>query len=177
VSPSTPRAENDLDPTDPSAPTAVGDLDVADLDTDPLDAVLAEEDAVDGLPDEELEVDLDDLHENLAGDDLDEDLDDEELDDELEDEALDEADEDADDDEDEDLDAADDVEEGTAPLALDPAFEDEDEDLAVVVVGDDEDDEDVDGLRDGEFVCRSCFLAKRETQLADPERMLCRDCA
>jgi hypothetical protein len=176
VSPSTPRAEDDLDPTDPSALSAVGDLDVADLDTDPLDAVLAEENAVDGLPDDELEVDLEEIDEDLAGDDLEEDLDDEELDDDLEDEVLEEADEDGDD-EDEDLDAAVDVEEGTAPLALDPAFEDEDEDLAAVVVGDDEDDEDVDGLRDGEFVCRSCFLAKRETQLADPERMLCRDCA
>lgn len=28
----------------------------------------------------------------------------------------------------------------------------------------------------GEFVCRSCFLVKSETQLADPKRLLCRDC-
>lgn len=28
----------------------------------------------------------------------------------------------------------------------------------------------------GEFVCRSCFLVKSESQLADPARMLCRDC-
>ena len=28
----------------------------------------------------------------------------------------------------------------------------------------------------GEFVCRSCFLVKSESQLADPTRMLCRDC-
>jgi hypothetical protein len=28
----------------------------------------------------------------------------------------------------------------------------------------------------GEFVCRSCFLVKSETQLADEARMLCRDC-
>jgi hypothetical protein len=28
----------------------------------------------------------------------------------------------------------------------------------------------------GEFVCRSCFLVKSETQLADPKRVLCRDC-
>lgn len=27
-----------------------------------------------------------------------------------------------------------------------------------------------------EFVCRSCFLVKRRTQLADPERQWCRDC-
>jgi hypothetical protein len=28
----------------------------------------------------------------------------------------------------------------------------------------------------GEFVCLSCFLVKNETQLADPKKMLCRDC-
>jgi hypothetical protein len=28
----------------------------------------------------------------------------------------------------------------------------------------------------GEFVCQSCFLVKSHSQLADPERMLCRDC-
>ncbi len=27
-----------------------------------------------------------------------------------------------------------------------------------------------------EFVCRSCFLVKHPNQLANPERMLCRDC-
>jgi hypothetical protein len=28
----------------------------------------------------------------------------------------------------------------------------------------------------GEFVCRSCFLVKSQTQLADKKRILCRDC-
>ena len=28
-----------------------------------------------------------------------------------------------------------------------------------------------------EFVCRSCYLVKARSQLADPERTLCRDCA
>ncbi len=28
----------------------------------------------------------------------------------------------------------------------------------------------------GEFVCQSCFLVKHRSQLADPERQLCRDC-
>ena len=28
----------------------------------------------------------------------------------------------------------------------------------------------------GEFVCQSCFLVKRQTQLADRRRKLCRDC-
>jgi hypothetical protein len=30
--------------------------------------------------------------------------------------------------------------------------------------------------RPGEFVCRSCFLVKHPSQLADAERMLCSDC-
>lgn len=60
-----------------------------------------------------------------------------------------------------------------------PSFDDEDdEDVVRVVVDDDEDDDpDADGLRAGEFVCRSCYMAKRESALADPKRMLCRDCA
>jgi hypothetical protein len=28
----------------------------------------------------------------------------------------------------------------------------------------------------GEFVCQSCFLVKHQSQLADKERQLCRDC-
>jgi hypothetical protein len=28
-----------------------------------------------------------------------------------------------------------------------------------------------------EFVCKSCFLVKHQSQLADPKRMLCKDCA
>src|SRR5579862_5529479 len=28
----------------------------------------------------------------------------------------------------------------------------------------------------GEFVCRSCFLVKHPSQLADKKKMLCRDC-
>ena len=50
--------------------------------------------------------------------------------------------------------------------------------LAVIIDKFCEDIEDEDDtLRDGEFVCRSCFMAKRESALADPEAMLCRDCA
>jgi hypothetical protein len=61
-----------------------------------------------------------------------------------------------------------------------------------LVVEDEDDDEDEDEPADaedrgdgslrvlpkqpGEFVCRSCFLVKSETQLADETRMLCRDC-
>ena len=56
---------------------------------------------------------------------------------------------------------------------------------------DDDDDEDFDDAdpaedraagtgvapkRPGEFTCRSCFLVKHPSQLADAERVLCRDC-
>jgi hypothetical protein len=53
--------------------------------------------------------------------------------------------------------------------------EDEDEDEA-------EGDERGDGAtrvlpkQPGEFVCQSCFLVKHQSQLADKERQLCRDC-
>ena len=52
-----------------------------------------------------------------------------------------------------------------------------DDDAPVAVVEDEEVDEEIEGLRDGEFVCRGCFMAKRETQLADADALLCRDCA
>lgn len=57
-----------------------------------------------------------------------------------------------------------------------PPFDEE----TLTVVPDDDEDDDPDGLddlREGEFVCRSCYMAKRESALADPDRMLCRDCA
>lgn len=60
-----------------------------------------------------------------------------------------------------------------------------------VGLGDDEEDEDFEdafpaedrstavGLapkKPGEFTCRSCFLVKHPSQLADAKRVLCRDC-
>ena len=57
----------------------------------------------------------------------------------------------------------------------DAAFDDDDEVVAAVI--DDDDDDEIEGVRDGEFVCRRCYMAMRETQLADAERLLCRDCA
>jgi hypothetical protein len=60
-----------------------------------------------------------------------------------------------------------------------------------LVVVDDEDDDDEEApegedradspmkvlpKQPGEFVCQSCFLVKHPSQLADRERMLCRDC-
>jgi hypothetical protein len=32
-------------------------------------------------------------------------------------------------------------------------------------------------VRSGEFVCQSCFLVKRSTQLANRKKMICLDCA
>ncbi|MEX2504811.1 MAG: hypothetical protein WD378_08170, partial [Egicoccus sp.] len=74
---------------------------------------------------------------------------------------------------------ADEEEEAAAALPATVAFDDDDAEIvAAVAGGDDEDDDDeIEGVREGEFVCRSCYMAKRETQLADPERMFCRDCA
>jgi hypothetical protein len=69
------------------------------------------------------------------------------------------------------LDADDlDDEDATIAVAADPGFDDE---VVDAVAGDDE----LEGIRDAEFVCRSCHLAKRDTQLADAKAMLCRDCA
>jgi hypothetical protein len=69
-------------------------------------------------------------------------------------------------------------EEVVPTVPAEAAFDDEDEALVVAAVsGDDDDDDGIEGLRDGEFVCRSCYMAKLESQLADPDRMLCRDCA
>ncbi|MFQ5948145.1 MAG: DUF4193 family protein [Acidimicrobiia bacterium] len=38
-------------------------------------------------------------------------------------------------------------------------------------------DSDVESAKQDEFVCSSCFLVKRTSQLADRRRMRCRDCA
>lgn len=72
---------------------------------------------------------------------------------------------DEEDDLEDDLEVADDpapVRREEAVTALDGVDESVEEDDAV--------------LREGEFVCRSCHMAKRETALADPDKLLCRDC-
>ncbi|MTV26911.1 hypothetical protein FTX61_16030 [Nitriliruptoraceae bacterium ZYF776] len=96
----------------------------------------------------------------------------------------DDEDDDASDDEDGDGAALEDAElpdEGAddeAPaLPVPVAFDDEEDETIVAAVAGEDDDDAVDGLRDGEFVCRSCYMAKLESQLADPDRLLCRDCA
>ncbi len=68
--------------------------------------------------------------------------------------------------------------EDTPGITVVPPDAEFDDDAPVAPVEDDDgDDDEIEGLRDGEFVCRGCFMAKRETQLADPDRLLCRDCA
>lgn len=42
--------------------------------------------------------------------------------------------------------------------------------------GDHNDDEDELAVGDDEFICRSCFLAKRRGQLTDAANMICVDC-
>lgn len=97
----------------------------------------------------------------------------------LEDDTL---DDDLDDGDDGELAATEDLEGALADEVIDELEDEEiavaaartlDEDLDVVAA----DDDDLEGLRDGEFVCSSCHLARRDTQLADSKRLLCRDCA
>jgi hypothetical protein len=135
---------------------------------------VAKDDEYDDEPYEEEEVEDENLEEeDLDADDLEEDLD--ELTD-LEDEELDD-------------DEAEPEEE--LPQDDDEEPEDEEESLDVLLTRDkglDEDlvrgDEPRDGLSTtgavpdvGEFTCRSCFLVKRQGQLADPKKLICLDCA
>jgi len=130
-------------------------------DADDLAEVAAIDDDVDDVFDEDDAFDEDDLEE-------DEDLDDaDDLDDAAEDLAVAEAADEGEDDEE----AID-----TAVVPPDAAFDDDEDDLVAAVTIDDDDADEIDGLRDGEFVCRGCYLARRDTQLADAKAMLCRDC-
>jgi hypothetical protein len=72
---------------------------------------------------------------------------------------------------------ADDVDDVAVAVLPDAAFDDDEDDVVAVVVDDDDDGDEIEGVRAGEFVCRRCYMAKRETQLADADRLLCRDCA
>lgn len=126
---------------------ALDPVEAADQPTD------AEQDGLDGFTD----VDADE--EDEGGDGLDAAGAELDFDEDAEDEDLPEPADDADDDE------------NAVPLLL------PDEDLAAVVAETEDDEDEEDALKAGEFVCRSCFMAKRESALADPEAMLCRDCA
>lgn len=105
-------------------------------------------------------------------------------------------DDDGDDGDDDPFGDGDDVVDGDdAPVPLDASEDDDDElageprvDLAAIegiegidvddpleVVAEIEGDAD-DTIRDGEFVCSSCHMAKRASALADADERLCRDC-
>jgi hypothetical protein len=159
-----------------------------DASDDELDDEAVADDELD--LDDELVID-DELDEEL---DLDDDMDvDEEVDDEI---VLDDEDavvlqeispdeEDDDDDEeaeesDDDADEADDVDDDEVESALDDILRER------FVVAEVDDEEEVDESGDtvvrvkprqpDEFVCQSCFLVKSMIQLADSEKMFCRDC-
>ena len=72
------------------------------------------------------------------------------------------------------------LDEAVIPLSVvqeaEEVDDEEDDVLQRVVADEDDDDVDIDGVREGEFICTSCFLAKRPSQLADAKRMICRDC-
>lgn len=132
-------------------------------DEDVLEQVGATDEPSDDALDEF--TDLDDVEPDLSADEDDVDVDfDEDADD------VDDVDVDVDVDDADDADG--DVDRDTLPALL------ADEELAVVVAEaeDDDEDDDEDALREGEFICQSCFMAKRDSALADPEAMLCRDC-
>ena len=157
----------------------------------------------DDLDDVTIPDDLDALDDDLeidetGADELDEELDDE-LDEVLDDELEEEDEEEEEDDEGRTAPAA---ERSTEEVEIEDEDEDEidEEDVEAsldvilkerLVVIDDEPDDDEEGTevddrtetgervlpkQPDEFVCRSCFLVKHPSQLADETRMLCRDC-
>jgi hypothetical protein len=138
--------------------------------TDDVDDIIDDEASLDA----EDEIDPGDAGDAFLGDDADDDADDDAED------AVESAVDDDDDDEDDakqesglSLDAS---EDGDDEIGDDPVV-----DLAILDQlgaedeGDDGDDPD-DGVRDGEFICRSCHMAKRSSALADADEQLCRDC-
>src|SRR5579875_3288145 len=148
--------------------------------------------------------DDDDLDESLLGDGPPDDLDEEDLELGLEeeltdDEDLDEGDADDSDDatdvlvaedeedyEDDEEEDTDDVEASLDVILKSRLVVSDEEDEEEEEDEDDDDEPDGDDRGDsatrvlpkqpGEFVCQSCFLVKNQSQLADPERELCRDC-
>lgn len=127
----------------------------------------SDDDADDDLFDDE------DLEELAAGEELEREPDTDEDDDteEVVDPAgLEDADEPADDEDVQDPAVA-------AVVTGEAAFDDEEDAGVAAALEDDELDGGIEGLRDGEFVCRSCYMAKAASQLADADALLCRDCA
>jgi hypothetical protein len=165
-------------PDDLDDVTIPDDLDEIDDDLE-IDDVDDEEDDLDDDLDDALSVDTD---EELVGVEV-EDGDGGEGDEDEEDEAgsVDTADRTTEESEDED---EDELDEEDVEASLDVILKER-----LVVVEDEPDDDEVTDVEDrgeagervlpkqpDEFVCRSCFLVKHPSQLADKKRMLCRDC-
>lgn len=137
---------------------------------------------------DELEEGFDDLPYDDFDEDFDEDFDADPEDLELDDDFEDELDETAIEEDLDELDELDDVADASgAPPAgdadtgtPDDDTDDENEDIDVELLAqaaeDDDLDEALEGLREDEFICRSCYLAKGPSQLADARRMICVDC-
>jgi len=156
----------------------------------------------DDFDEEDIDGDLDD---DLLSEDLDDDLDealDDEIDDDLETDILEgdeeaepspvvaalvegEAEPAADDEEDDVLDLQEELHPDDVEEALDVVLREKT--AASGLEDEEEDEEEVDERgetgtkivprRDNEFLCKSCFLVLPRHQLADEERMICRDCA
>ncbi len=142
-----------------------------------------EEVALDELADIE-----DGLDPDALAEDLDEEIDEDDLDaDDIEAEVIDDDDDDADADEaddadDDDAEALDELEaEELEMLTDDEASEviavDEAAELRKLRREERALDVDPEGAGSDEFVCTSCFLVKRTSQLADRRKRICRDCA
>ncbi|MGC9155422.1 MAG: hypothetical protein ACP5HZ_07220 [Ferrimicrobium sp.] len=165
---------------DPKAATAPveDEIDVDELDVDEEDELdLDDELIVDEEIDEELDLD-DDL-------DADEEVDDEIVLDEMDGVEIEELTPDADDEAEESEDAEEsDDEEEVDDDEVESALDDILRERFVVTEVDDEEEVDESGdtvvrvkpRQPDEFVCQSCFLVKSMIQLADQEKMFCRDC-
>ncbi|NNN13107.1 MAG: DUF4193 family protein [Acidimicrobiaceae bacterium] len=129
------------------------------------------------------DVDFVDVLEDDLVDDIDGVLVDDEVDDEEEDLESDDDESSLEDssESDDDEDDFDDVDEDEVEASLDDILRER-----LVVIDDDDDDLEADDRGEtitrvlprqpDEFVCQSCFLVKKRSQLADPKRSFCRDC-
>lgn len=133
---------------------------------------------------------LDQQDEDVGGDldeEIDEEIDEETLDEDSDDDAFesdDEFDEDDDEDEDESGEEADEALEELEAEELELTDDEADElhvdEAATLRAIRREEltlDVEAQGAGTGEFVCQSCFLVKRRTQLANKKKMYCLDCA
>jgi hypothetical protein len=129
------------------------------------------------------DVEIDDDEDELVVDEVDEFEDDVDIDDDVIDEVVDDeaAEDDSDDDEEEADEALDELEAEELELIDDEVSEsllvDEVAELRAIRREELTMNVDAQAVRAGEFVCQSCFLVKRTSQLANRKKMICTDCA